>query len=230
MTRIVYRTDGANAQRMLIAGRAGTGKTTLARDLARRARRAAWVDPKGLNEAGWTHVVRADRFADLAGAGARAGLLRRLLEEHTRIVVQLADRPDYAPKNPEQADTIQVDAIAQAAYALGNVLFVLDDLQGVYSSAPSFYARRVLTMGRSRGVGAMGIVTSVYNLPLEFIRQTNHIVAFAQHLEEDVRRLAAVRPDFAAVAELEGHGYIWGDLDAGIVEEFEPLHPSTARV
>lgn len=223
MTDIEVRLKGANAQRILVCGRSGMGKTTLARDLAQRAARAVWVDPKGLNEAGWPTIVKADRFVDLPSAGAKAAHLRRLLEEHSRIVVQLADRPDYAKGDPAKSDQLQVDAVAEAAYTLGNVLFACDDMQGVYTSQPSYFLHRVATMGRSRGVGALCLVTSVINFPLDFLRSSNHIVAFAMHEETEVARLRAAHPGLAAVADLAPFEHVWADLDRGIVQECAPL-------
>lgn len=219
MTHIEWRPVGANAQRTLVVGRSGTGKTTRARALAALAPRAVWLDPKGLNEAGWPHVVMADTFADQETGGARASRLRELLDAHGRIVVQLADRPDLG-KTPKASDAYQVDAVAQAAYTLGNCLFAIDDLQGVMESSPTYYVTRVLTMGRSRGVGSLGMVTSIYRLPLDFVRQTNHIVAYAQHMAEDVERLAAIHPDLRQAADLEPYEYVWADLDTGTVRVF----------
>ncbi|MCK9485592.1 MAG: hypothetical protein M0R73_02660 [Dehalococcoidia bacterium] len=222
MTSIEWRPSGANAQRTLVVGRSGTGKTTRARGLAALAPRAVWLDPKGLNEAGWPHIVQADLFADIGTAGGRAAALRDLLDQHGRIVVQLADRPDLG-KTPKASDAAQVDAVAHAAYTLGNVLVAIDDLQGVMESAPTYYVMRVLTMGRSRGVGSLGMVTSVYRLPLDFVRQTNHILAFAQHMAEDVDRLRAIHPDLAQASDLEPYEYAWADLDTGTVRVFGPL-------
>ena len=220
--KIVWRPRGENAQRMLIAGRSGMGKTTLARHLAGRSGPAVWVDPKGLNEAEWPVTVRADRFVDLAGSSARAGHLRTLLQEHTRIVVQLGDRPDYG--DPQAGDKRQVDAVAEACYVSGNVLFACDDMQGVYDSRPSYFLHRAATMGRSRGVGSLCLVTSVIGFPLDFLRSANHIVAFAQHEEAEVDRLNKAVAGLGDQARaLEPYEYVWADLDQRIVQVCAPL-------
>lgn len=218
------RLKGADAQRMLIAGRSGMGKTTLARLIAERAGRAVWVDPKGMNEVGWQTVVKADLFVDQPSGAARALLLRRLLEEHTRIVVQLSIRPDLA-NDPATGAKLQVDAVAEAAYLLGNVLFACDDMQGVYTSTPGHYLHAVATMGRSRGVGALCLVTSVISFPLDFLRSANHVVSFAMHEDAEVFRLAKVRPEFAQVGGLARYEYVWAYLDDPTmpVEVYEPL-------
>ncbi len=51
MTGVNFRATGEDAQRMLVVGKTGAGKTTLAVMLAEQARRCIWIDVKGTNDA-----------------------------------------------------------------------------------------------------------------------------------------------------------------------------------
>lgn len=214
-----FRATGDDAQRMFISGKTGCGKTTVAREIARQARRCVWLDVKGLNEARWPAVVSAAEFLELEGSAARADRLDELLDSapDQRLVVQLADRPDVR-------DDAQVDAAAEAVYARGNVLLVVDDAMGALSVRPPYYLARCLGMGRSRGVGVMSIVTNVHNIPRDMLPQSDHVITGETHNEDDVKRLereGAV--ELGAARTLPRHEFLWYSREDGNTKRFKLL-------
>ena len=69
------------------------------------------------------------------------------------------------------------------------------------------------------GVGFMGLVQRVHRIPLIFITEAEHIIAFELHGESDVRRLATEGDkSLEAAATLERYDYLWYDRDARITK------------
>lgn len=221
MTRIVWRATGADAQRIAIVGKSGSGKTTLAAPLARQATRCAWLDIKGLNEPGFDTVRSCTSILEAGETSeARASALARDLDEHGRVAYQLAARPDL--KDEEQAD-----AVAQAAYTLGNVLLALDDAQGVLSAAPPYWINRAASMGRARGVGFMAVMTRPAHIPAVLRTEAEHLVLFRLQGDRDLDRLVAeAGPEAAGAAHLQRFHYLWFDRDSETVQAFKPLRAS----
>ncbi|PKN80098.1 MAG: hypothetical protein CVU47_09605 [Chloroflexi bacterium HGW-Chloroflexi-9] len=209
---IRWRAGGRDAQRIVIAGTTGSGKTTLALMLAEQSHRAVWIDLKGLNDPGWP-VVPALKFPD----NDPAPYLAARLAEWPHITVQLSDMPGMK-------DLDQVDRVAQAAYKLGNVLLVLDDAMGVLTVDPPYYLNRVITMGRARGVGFMAIVQRTHRIPRVLMTEAEHVVAFELPGAEDVDRLAReAGPALAAARDLRRWHYIWYAREQRITQAFNPL-------
>jgi hypothetical protein len=213
------RVTGEDAQRIFVVGATGSGKTTLAVELASGAARAVWLDVKGDNAPGWP-AVQAASLADLSGLD-RAAHLDALLNVHGQhLVVQLATRPDLK-------DADQLDAVAEAAYELCNVLLVVDDAMGVVGTTPPYYLNRVLGMGRSRGVGCMTVAVKAHHIPRDFLNQAEHVIAFEVSNEDDIERLTREASSaFRELPELRRFEYIWYDREQRIAQRFEPLTPS----
>jgi energy-coupling factor transporter ATP-binding protein EcfA2 len=214
---ITWRASGADSQRMGIVGKSGSGKTTLARMLASQATRCAWIDVKGLNEPQFvtrpcTAILEAGESSQ-----ARAAALDRQLAETAHVAYQLADRPDLT-------DEQQADAVAQAAYTLGNVLLVIDDASGVLTARPPYYVNRAASLGRARGVGVLALMARAHNVPAVLRTEAEHIVLFQQYGDDDIDRLVReVGPDAARARELPRWGYMWIDREGGTVQQFNPL-------
>ena len=144
----------------------------------------------------------------LARAGSLAG---------GRLVVQLASRPGVK-------DEDQFDAVAEAVYSRGNCLLVIDDAMGALTVRPPYYVRRVWGMGRSRGVGAMALVTMAHNIPRDFLTQAEHVVAFELHNADDADRLRReAAAELAEALELRRWEYIWYDRAQRLARRFRPL-------
>lgn len=216
MTPFAFVSTGKDAQRAFLCGQTRSGKTTLAISLANEAQRAVWLDVKRENDPRWP-VVPATEFLYAGGSHARMETLSARLAETPRIVVQMADLPAVS-------DEDQLEAVAEAAFHLGNVLFILDDAMGVMESRPSYYLNRILTMGASRGCGFMAIAQRVHRIPLVFITEAQHVISFVVYGGADEERLVReVDPAFAGVRDLPQRHFIWCDRPAKTVQVFTPL-------
>jgi len=208
---------GRDAHRVMISGQTRSGKSTVAIALANAATRAVWFDVKGENDPHWP-VVPASVFLD-APADQRAAVLAQQFAYAPRIVVQLASRPGVD-------DAAQVDAAAQAVFDLRDTLFVLDDAMGVLESRAPYFVRRLVTMGASRGCGFMAVSQRVHSIPLLFLSEASHLLAFVAYDDDDVSRLVLHGgPGFETVRTLAPREYLWCDRTKvpRTVHRFKPL-------
>lgn len=209
--RYAFRAKGQNAQRSIIGGKTGSGKTTLAKEIALAASRLVWFDVKGLNDPGLP-VHYADEFYELVTiqAPSRGGMKPRLVArgKPAALLAVLATTPQITIQARRERDSFpavdQLDAVAEAAYHVGNLLFVLDDAMGVVGSQPPTFVHRLLTEGRARGIGWMAIVQRLHGIPLVFLSEAEHAIFFVMNDAYDLERISAGRGAdvAAAVAQL----------------------------
>lgn len=165
-----FRAEGRDAERMIVIGKTGSGKTELVKLVAAQAERVMWWDTKRLNEGGFGVAPPPAGPAELAA----------LLDAQPHVTVQ----PD-----PNLNATEQLDALAHAVYEHGNVLFVVDDAMNAMGVAPPHWINNIVTMGRSRGIGLISIVQRAHHIPRVLLTEAEHVVAFELHGESDVKRL-----------------------------------------
>lgn len=168
-----WRAAGADAERMIIIGATGSGKTTKAIELVSMAiaqgARVVWWDTKGLNDP-QLPIVKAPALDS-------AQTLDTLLGEYGAITVQL---------DPAGDDDPQFDGTMRAAFELGNVLVVVDDAMGILQVRATKWLQRVITMGRARGVGFVSVVQRAHWIPRILLSEAEHIVAFELHDVDDL--------------------------------------------
>jgi hypothetical protein len=184
-----------SSQRLYICGRTGTGKSTLALELARRCASLVVYDPK------WQITVPGARVVEGAGQGLAAA--RRELA----VIV----RPGLGEERPEL-----VDELALIVLARGNSVLWLDELptwpQG---TRPGLYD--LLRRGRALGAGVIACTQRPHRVPLELMSEADTLAAFRLHLERDRERVGELAGDQARhqVAGLVGHQFVLADLAAG---------------
>lgn len=203
MPDFTWRPHGNDAERMVMIGSTGSGKTTLARSLVANADRVVWWDTKAMGESGFEQrVTWAPEHAELIAA---------------------TDRLEVAP-DPHRDHTEQMDEVAHAVYQRGNILFVVDDAMGVMAQRAPQWTNNVVTMGRSRGVGLLTIVQRVHHIPRVLMTEAEHTLAFELHGRTDIERLVdECSPDLAVVAELQRFEYVWYSRRDRLAVKVPPL-------
>lgn len=200
MASPTFVAQGFDADRMLIAGKTGSGKTSLFLEaVAPNVDRMIFISPKREALGGWP-VLSAAQFL---GIRSRPAFLAEQFALSPRIVVHLTRVEAGGSRSVVDLYGTQIDAVANAAFELGNCLLVLDDVAMVVGAQPPLALNDVVIAGRSQGVGFVGLTQRVHNIPRVFLDQAMHVVAFRQQGAEDVARLAReVNPALAAASDL----------------------------
>jgi energy-coupling factor transporter ATP-binding protein EcfA2 len=207
------RLRGRDAQRVLIAGKAGSGKTTLAAILAKSARPCLYFDPKALNEPGFATVMTTSAFLALDPG--------RLSPTFQILVTPDPDGTD---------DAAQLDRLAKFAFTRGNMLFVVDDAMGVMTVRPPYFVNRIITMGRGRGVGFMAVSQRVHMIPRVLLTEAEHLIVFELHGQDDFDRLTSEGGAEIGEAEaLPRYWFYWLDREQRVGQLFQPLEVGRGR-
>ncbi|MGE0136099.1 MAG: hypothetical protein AB7L91_19085 [Dehalococcoidia bacterium] len=190
---------GFDAERLLIAGKTGTGKSSLLLEaIAPNVDRLLYISPKRDTPSGWPVLVASE----FMGQPSAAGFLAEQLTLAPRITVHFTSAP-AGMRNTAEFYATQIDAVARAAFDHGNLLLVLDDVAMVVGTQPPGGLNDIVIAGRSRGVGFAGLTQRVHNIPRVFLDQATHVVAFRQQGKDDVDRLVReCHPDLAAASAL----------------------------
>ena len=149
---------------VLISGQRGTGKSTLLRMIARRAKKVIVYDP--LFEHGML------------------GVKTRNVED----VAQL-DRVVFQPINNDEK-TFE-DFCRTIWNKRDNVLVFIDEVDehaDLYNLPPFF--GRLVRLGRHKGIGVIGITRRIANVNKTLPALSHHIISFRQTLPNDVAYLA----------------------------------------
>ena len=207
-----FNASGREAERMVIVGMTRSGKTTKLKEIAQLAREGSadivYFDVKGLNDLGYP-IVPVETVA------TPEALTEALTANQGAITVQL---------QPFGEAVEQLDSIARAAFVRGNLLFILDDAMGVEGARASKWVNNIITQGGARGVGFIAVVQRVHWVPIIFLTEAGHIIAFQIHGEEDQKRLMAYgHPDLGAAGGLQKYEYLWYSLDDRRVVAYAPI-------
>lgn len=157
------------SERVFIAGKTGSGKTTLAEALLMPVSRLIYVDSKDA-------VIPKDY--NLVDKSDNA-LNRVLSGDAIRVkVVENEDAYVYF----------------EAAYKAGNCYILVDELTALVSprNQPEKPFIDIWTRGRSKKIGAWALTQAPVSIPLVTIREAEHFFCFQLNLEDDRKRMAQV--------------------------------------
>lgn len=166
-----------SSERVLIAGKTGSGKTYLATQLLKSFDRLIVVDPK----------AKADPDNSLANSwGLQPFTTDAVSRQSFRVVID---------------DIEHADRAFHAAYHAKDCIVYVDEGYALFnpdaSRKDNSNALRVYTQGRSLGVGVWLSVQRPTWLPMYVISEVEHIFCFRLRLESDRKRLAeAFAPEF----------------------------------
>lgn len=191
-------------ERVLIAGKTGSGKTWFAGKLLSSIPRLIVVDPKGtLNDWGLNDpTVRQWRKLEKG--------------EYNRIRIR-----------PPLTDDIEAwyEDLFERIYDLGNVTLYIDEAYAVASpgSRPGRWLSALYTRGRERGIGVWAATQRPMWIPLFLISEADWLVVFRLNLAADRSRIASVAGDSVLDRVPDPHGF-W----LYHVEDDDPHYYSTA--
>lgn len=203
-----YRVGRDTAQHVTILGPTGTGKTTLAMQVARLRRYVVVLGckPRDAELSRWLHRdgYHVQRGAVLPSPGL-----------HRRVAVW----PRYRGVNDRTRQRDTFGAVFGEAFRLGGWHIVAEELPHLIDLGLERHVVQHLRMGRSMSSGLIVCAQRPRGIPLTALSSASHLLMFGTSDMEDLRRLgelngvdpARVR---AAVARL-GRSYDFVHVDLG---------------
>lgn len=183
--------------RVLIVGRAGGGKSTLARALFYTSRNLVVVDAK--------HEEILPRSLTVFDA---AGFRQAFPQRSTRILF----RPD-----PDDVKGVELDEVCRRVMHYGRTMILIHDVND-FATATRIVPglRRVSKLGRSVSVPLVTLSQRPIGLHNDIPSEVNHIFAFALALEDDRKKLAGVGGPGFLEDPAERFGFLyWGEQTTG---------------
>lgn len=185
----------ASNERVLIAGKTGSGKTYLARYITRPIKRLVVLDGKAtLNNWGLEPWDAGTVRALLRGEPIRA-----------RVVPPIGiDQSEYWN-----------EAIMQAYHA-GNCLIYIDELYAVAppNQKPPDALWAAYTRGRELGLGVWAATQRPVWIPLFAMSEADHFFMFRLQLSEDRQRMAAFMGNEVTRTITDKHGFFYASSEA----------------
>lgn len=185
----------SSADRVLLAGQTGSGKSYMARALAARLPRLVCLDPKGtMPFDGWTNVEDwSDQGAKLLSSG-----------KPVRLRV-----PPHGPEIDPSEIARYWEPFLLAVYYAGDCCLYIDEMYGVSppGRAPSPALTALYTRGRGLGIGVWAATQRPVWLPLFALSESTWFFMFRLLLEQDRIRMSQMMGPNVIVPFDDDFGY-----------------------
>ena len=210
-----FQASGREAERMLIAGMTRSGKTTKLREIVAFAHEGraeiVYFDVKGLNDLGYPVVP-------LESVDTPDKLTAVLADDEIGGAITVQLQPYGA--TPEE----QIETLARSAFVRGNLLFVLDDAMAIEGMRSPRSVNNIITQGAARGIGFIAVVQRVHWVPLVYVTEASHVIAFTLNGDEDRKRLSSFcHTDLERSGDLPKYHHLWYSLDDRRVVAYSPI-------
>jgi DNA helicase HerA-like ATPase len=159
-------------ERVLIAGKTGSGKTYAARQLLSGVRRLVVIDSKATLTDWNLHEPQAwDWYQFGKGKPGRF-----------RILAPIVDNPE-----------LWYETLFERLYYIGDLTLYIDEAYQVTSSSqPQKWLRALYTRGRELGIGVWASTQRPASIPVILISEAETILTFRLNWPDDRKRLAGV--------------------------------------
>jgi DNA helicase HerA-like ATPase len=181
-------------ERVLIAGKTGSGKTWLASRLLAGVRRLVVLDPKA-NLDSW-NLVQPNGWQWQQFSRGKAGRFRIL-----------------PPITPDPAGWYET--LFARLYAIGDLTLYIDEAYAVVppGSRPGQWLSALYTRGRERGIGVWAATQRPTWIPLFLLSEADWFLIFRLNLDADRQRLANLAGDRVLQKIPDQHGFFVYHID-----------------
>lgn len=198
-------------ERVFIAGKTGSGKTVLARQMLARTTRLIVIDPK----------ARLDNWDTEDYDAVSRDAIRR--GERIRVRVLLPIEEDIQPF---------VDEVIKLAYSAGNIVVYIDEVYGIIDPGdkPTKWLTALYTRGREQEVGVVAVSQRPAWVPLFMMSEADHFFSFRLNIPEDRKRMMEVTGMTEVVKPIyDIHGFYYYHNGAREAQYVERLHLRNER-
>lgn len=159
-------------ERVLLAGKTGSGKTYAAEHLLAHVRRLVVIDSKG-TLGGW-NLLEPDFQDWWQFSRGKAGRFR--------IRAPIVDKPE-----------LWFETLFERLYHIGDLTLYIDEAYQVTSGPmPGKWLRALYTRGRELGIGVWASTQRPASIPIILVSEAENIMVFRLNWPEDRKRLAGV--------------------------------------
>lgn len=181
-------------ERVIIAGKTRSGKTTLAKELTKSIRRLLILDSKG-TLGGWN----GEEWSE---------------ENRERLVKGENVRVRIVPEINQDPGTLWEEAFS-FAFTIGNCTIYLDEAFAIFENANTATptAKAIWTRGAEFGIGAWASTQRPSGIPLFLISEAEHYFCFRLTLAKDRERMSEFMGEEVVQPIRDKHGFWYYGVD-----------------
>ena len=197
--------------RAVIAGRTGSGKTSLARYLMQRRNKQHWVILNPKHTAGYKSLPDA-----VVLDGWNAKKFAKALLAHRFVVLNF--------RAQELTHTFMDSVLNYIHETYDNIGICCDELYYLHNNGEAGNGLiGILTRGRERKQTFLGLVQRPKRISLFIFSESDYIVGMALNLEGDRKRMVEASGDRAFLPALQKYHWLWYTVDTDASQHWGPV-------
>lgn len=211
------RVSISSNDRISVLGKTGSGKSYLARKLI------------------WSPLDRVifHDWKEQEYENLNAPVLRSLDDVHEALFAESEEERLYKFVYVPPAGEHGLDAwdeLCRLVYEKGDFHLIGDEIKGIYQKGNSVrpvsdHHEKILTRGRSRGVGMTNLSQRPKKIPMECMSESEHLFAFRLNLGDDRKRLGEIfgSEHEDRLRELDSHRFLYYKIGMDEPKECPPI-------